>query len=107
MFVGLLMGVAIIAAVVAMGRRRWHRAWLRREAGRRAGATPELAIPVRSYAEMEAPLAQRWCGCGGYLERLGEGTREQGGRRYRIARLRCQECEQVDEVFFDTTDLLQ
>jgi hypothetical protein len=102
----LLMGVAVIAAVVAMGRRRWHRAWLRREAGRRAGATPELAIPVRSYAEMDAPLAGRWCACGGYLERFGEGSREQSGRRYRVARLRCQECERVDEVFFDTTDLL-
>jgi hypothetical protein len=104
--ISLLMGLAIIAAVVAMARRRWHRAWLRREAGRRAGATAELAIPVRSYAEMDEPLAERWCACGGYLERLGEGTREEGGRRYRIARLRCQECERVDEVFFDTTDLL-
>ena len=100
------MGVAIIAAVVAMGRRRWRRASLRRAAGRRGGASPELAIPVRSYTEMDEPLAQRWCSCGGYLERLGEGSREEGGRRYRIARLRCQECERVDEVFFDTTDLL-
>ena len=106
MLISLLIGLAVVAAVVAMGRRRWHRAWLRREAGRRAGASPDLAIPVRSYGEMDAPLAQRWCACGGFLERLGEGTREEGGRRYRIARLRCQECETVDEVFFDTTDLL-
>ena len=45
--------------------------------------------------------------CGGYLERGGEGTRESGGRRFRVTRLRCQECEVVDEVFFDTTELLQ
>jgi len=55
---------------------------------------------------MDDQLARRWCSCGGYLERMGEGTREAGGRRYRVARLRCQECEAVDEVFFDTTDVL-
>jgi len=56
---------------------------------------------------MDQHLDQRWCFCGGYLERTGEGTREAGGRRYRVARLCCQECETPEEVFFDTTDLLQ
>jgi len=56
---------------------------------------------------MDEHLGRRWCACGGYLERSGEGTRESGGRRFRVARLRCQECEAVDEVFFDTTELLQ
>jgi hypothetical protein len=55
---------------------------------------------------MDEHLAQRWCPCGGYLERTGEGTREAGGRRFRVARLACQECERPDEVFFDTTDIL-
>jgi hypothetical protein len=55
---------------------------------------------------MDEHLAGRWCVCGGYLERTGEGTREADGRRYRIARLACQECERLEEVFFDTTDVL-
>ena len=50
-------------------------------------------------------LARRWCICGGYLERAGEGTRVSDGRRFRVARLRCQECDRVDEVFFDTTEV--
>jgi hypothetical protein len=31
---------------------------------------------------------------------------EIGARRYRVARLRCQECEETSEIF-DTTELLQ
>ena len=65
-----------------------------------------MAIAIDSYLDMDEHLAGRWCVCGGYLERLGEGSRAVGDRRYRIARLRCQECDELDEVFFDTTDVL-
>jgi hypothetical protein len=102
----LLMLAALAAAMVVMGRRRWRRARLAAAARTRAGASPERAIFIRSYADMDEHLARRWCACGGFLERTGEGTREADGRRYRVARLACQECEAVDEVFFDTTDVL-
>jgi hypothetical protein len=105
-FISLLFTGAIVAAVVAVGLRRLRRARLRRAARTRPGATPELAIHVRSFGDMDDHLRRRWCACGGYLERDGEGTRESGGRRFRVARLTCQECEMVDEVFFDTTDVL-
>lgn len=100
-----LFSLAILAAVVTMGARRLHRRRLRHAATERLGSSPERAIHIRSYAEMDDHLARRWCACGGYLERTGEGTRVSDGRRFRIARLRCQECEAVDEVFFDTTDV--
>lgn len=102
----ILFVLAILAALGAMGARRWTRARLRRAAARRAGTSPDRAIAIRSFAEIDDQLAARWCHCGGYLERAGEGTREISGRRYRVARLTCQECESVDEVFFDTTDML-
>ena len=106
MVLGLLLGIAVIAAVAAVGRRRWHRARLERAARTRAGASAELAIHIRSFTEMDEHLGRRWCSCGGYLERSGEGTREIGGRRFRVARMTCQECESVEDVFFDTTDVL-
>lgn len=106
MVVSLLMTLAIVAAVVAVARRRLVRARLRREARGRAGATPDLAIAVRSFAEIDDHLTRRWCHCGGYLERAGEGSREMAGRRFRVARLRCQECEEAGEVFFDTTEVV-
>ena len=104
--IGLLLAVAIIAAVAAMGFRRLRRSRLRRAARARMGTSPERAFHVRSFAEIDEHLGRRWCFCGGYLERSGEGTRELGGRRFRVARLVCQECEAGEEVFFDTTDVL-
>jgi hypothetical protein len=104
--VQLLFVAAIVAAVVAMGMRRWRRAGLYRAAATQPGASEERAIYVRSYTEIDDHLAQRWCACGGFLERTGEGSREASGRRLRIARLVCQECERTTEVFFDTTDIL-
>lgn len=102
----LLFTLVIVAAVAAMGMRRRRRSRLRRAAATRAGATAELAIPIRSFTEMDDHLAGRWCHCGGYLERTGEGTRESGTRRYRIARLRCQECDEAVEVYFETSDVV-
>ncbi len=102
----ILFVAAIVAALVSVGARRRRRARLARAARTRQGASVELAIPIRSYGEMDTYLSRRWCACGGYLERLGEGTREVSGRRLRVARLRCQECETMDEVFFDTTEVL-
>jgi hypothetical protein len=106
MVVTLVMTVAIVVAVVAVAGRRWSRRRLRLAAATRPGATPDQAIWVRSFAEIDDHLGRRWCHCGGYLERTGEGTREQAGRRYRIARLQCQECEDSAEVYFDTTEIV-
>lgn len=104
--IGLLFTLIIVAAVVAMGARRLRRARLRRAAATRPGATADLAIAIRAFSEIDDHLAGRWCHCGGFLERMGEGTREGGGHRYRIARLRCQECDDVAEVYFETSEVV-
>jgi hypothetical protein len=102
----LLLVAALVAAIAVTVARRLRRGRLRRAAASRPGATVARAIPIRSFAEIDAHLARRWCQCGGYLERTGEGSRETSGRRFRIARLRCQECDRLDEVFFETTELV-
>ena len=104
--IGIAIAVAVLVAVVVVGLRRLKRGRLRRAGARPEGASLERAIPIRDFGEMDAVLAQRWCHCGGYLEHAGEGTREGEGRRYRVARLRCQECEAVTEVYFETTEVL-
>ena len=104
--IGLLLAVTVVVAVVAVARRRFRRARLMRAARSRPGASGELAIHVRSYGEIDDHLGRRWCPCGGFLERTGEGSRVAAGRRLRDVRMVCQECERVDEVFFDTTDVL-
>ncbi len=102
----LLFAVAILAAVAALGARRLRRSRLRRAAQTRPGATVDLAIYVRSYDEIDEHLGGRRCACGAPLVRTGEGSRESGERRLRVARLVCRECEEPVEVFFDTTDSL-
>jgi hypothetical protein len=103
----LLFALAIIAAAAAMGFRRYRQSRLKKAALTRPGAGPDDPIYIRSFDEMDEHLRRRWCSCGGFLELAGEGTRERDGRRYRVARLQCHECEESSEVFFDTTDLLQ
>lgn len=103
----LLFTLAIVAAVVATYGRRWRKSRLRKAARSEPGATPERPLMVRSFTDIDDVLRARWCpSCGGFLERRGEGTRAVDGRRLRIARLVCQECEEPDEIFFDTTEVL-
>lgn len=102
----LLLVLAIGLAVAAMARRRWLRARLDRLARERSGSSAVRAIPITDFDEIDDHLRQRCCPCGGYLERRGEGSRDIAGRSYRVARLECQDCEWIDEVFFDTGGLL-
>jgi hypothetical protein len=103
----LLLVAALIAALAAVSWRRHKKSRLQRAALERPGASYEQAIYIRSFGEMDDHIRRRWCSCGGFLELDGEGTRERDGRRYRVARMRCHECDEAAEVFFDTTDLLQ
>lgn len=103
----LLFVAAISAALAAMGYRRWQKSRREERARHRPGASPDLAIYIRSFDEMDQHVRKRWCSCGGFLELTGEGTREHDGRRFRVARMECHECEETTEVFFETTDLLQ
>ncbi len=98
--------LAVAAALVAMGLRRQRRNRQRRAAASRPGATPDTAIWVRSFDEIDEHLRRTWCGCGGILEPQGESSREEGGRRLRVARLVCQECDESTTLHFDTTDLV-
>lgn len=106
MLLELLLVAVLLAALVRMGARRYRRGRLTRAATTRVGSSIATAIAVRRFDEIDEHLRARWCHCGGYLERCGEGTREIDGRRYRTARLRCQECQADAIVFFDTSDVL-
>jgi hypothetical protein len=101
--IGVLFVAAIAAALTAMTLRRVRRARGRRAALRRPGATPELAIAITSWDDMQPHLRRRPCACGGTLRLAGEGSRAVGDRRFRIGRLVCDDCEEAADVFFDTT----
>lgn len=98
--IALLFTVAVLAAVVALGVRRAERL---REARRRPGATIARAVVVSRFDEIDAVLAERACRCGSRMRLLGESSTTKGARRFRVARLRCTECEREERMYFDVT----
>ncbi|MEW6272050.1 MAG: hypothetical protein AB1689_22440 [Thermodesulfobacteriota bacterium] len=105
--VTILLVAAIVAAVAALGLRRMRNARARREVHRGPGTSAEEAIPIRSFEDMDAHLRRRRCACGSFLTLAGEGTRAAAGRRLRVARLACDDCDESLELYFDTSALLQ
>ena len=87
------LALAVIAAVAAVATRRLSLATRRRRVREGPGSSPDRSIAVRSFEDMDAALDARTCPCGGRYARTGEGTRDAAGRRYRVARLVCETCE--------------
>jgi hypothetical protein len=100
----LVLTVALLAAVVVVGTRRWQRT---RAAGRRPGATIHAPIEVSGFDEIDATVQHRRCVCGGWLALSGETSRAVGARRYRVVRLVCGECGREELVCFDVTAVFQ
>jgi hypothetical protein len=98
---------AIVAAVVAMGLKRRAKAQARQASFEGPGSSPDAAIAIRTFADMDDELRRRHCLCGARFSVAGEGSRDAGGRVFRVARLYCDECDESREVFFDTSTLLQ
>lgn len=98
--------LALLAALLASGVRRRRRALARRAILDMPGATPETALTIRDFGEIDAAIALRTCPCGHRPAPAGEGSREVEGRRFRVARLECPACEEEQFVFFETTEIL-
>ncbi|HEX7410221.1 MAG TPA: hypothetical protein VF515_21580 [Candidatus Binatia bacterium] len=98
--IGLVLGLAVLVAVVSVGIRRWQR---RRTEQRRPGATIHRPVAVSRFDEIDAALCGRSCRCGGLLVVNGETSRAVGERRFRIVRLVCNQCERDELTYFDVT----
>jgi len=98
----LLAAVALVAASAWVGR-KVTRSRRRKAAGRLPGASLENPFEVSSFTEIDRALRARRCWCGGGLVLEGEGSRDAGGRRYRIARLACLRCDEDTKLYFDVT----
>jgi hypothetical protein len=100
----LFASVALLAASVWLWRGARARA-VRRRLREGPGTAIERAIPVRSFEEIDQAVARRRCHCGDRLRPTGEGTRQDGDRRYRFARLVCDECEEASVLYFDVSEI--
>ena len=99
------------AAVVLLAAGTWVARGLRARAARERvrhgpGTALTTAIGVRSFDEIDCTVAARRCHCDARLRTVGEGTREVGERRYRFARLVCDDCEENFVLYFDVSEVL-
>ena len=99
----LILGVVVLLAVVTVGVRRFQKSQAER---RRPGATIHRPVSVQRFDEIDAFIRGRACWCGGTFFTSGETSRAIGERRFRIARLVCNECERDELVYFDVTAAL-
>ena len=98
--IGIAMALAIIAAVGAVGWRRWQKArWARQQ----PGATMYMPVVVSRFDEIDAAIAGQVCWCEGTYVESGETSRNISERRYRIVRLVCNQCERERIIYFDVT----
>lgn len=96
----LLLGLAVLAAVIAVGVRRAQRSRATRQ---RPGATIHRPVAITRFDEIDTAIQGRVCWCGGAFVESGETSRAVRERRFRIVRLVCNQCERDELMYFDVT----
>ncbi len=103
---GLVFALIVLLAATTWVSRRWRGRRRRRALDTGPGSSIDHAIAVRTFEEIDRALATRRCECGQALRATGEGARQAGTRRFRFARLACDDCEREHVVFFDVSGLV-
>ena len=103
---GLILTLALLAALAAAARRVLARRRVRSVAATLPGATPAAAIPLDDVGGINDALRARRCICGGFLENLGERSERHGDRMLRVVRAECRRCEREQLVYFDPGTVL-
>jgi len=101
--IGLVLAVALLAALIAAGYRTLRRYRRRKLLAALAGASRASAIAIEAFSEIEDHLLKRECPCGGLLASHGERSEPDGERILRVVRVECRRCEERGEVWFDAT----
>lgn len=96
---GSLLGLAALIAAIGLGVRLLQRRAAERA---RAGATPQTAIPITDYSDIDVAIGIQTCRCGGRFLIRGEGPAGQPGS-LRVARLECRKCEREQRLYFDVS----
>ena len=103
--IGVLLLLALLAALGASLRRRLKRRRIENVALSLPGAAAERAIVVGDLGGIDAALRTRRCICGGFLTSLGERSEAHGERMLRVVRAECGRCERMQTVYFDTATM--
>ena len=97
-----LLGLAALVAAIAVGLRI-----MQQRAAEKAqpGRTPDTAIAVHDYGEIEIAVRLQTCACGGRFALRGEGPVGGTERPLRVAMLECRKCEREQRLFFDLSEV--
>lgn len=98
---GALAIAAVLAVVVTAVRYAQHRAVERA----RPGGSPQTAIPIENYADIDVAVRMQSCRCGGRFLVRGEGPAQHRGRPLRVTHLECRSCERERRLYFDLSTL--
>jgi hypothetical protein len=97
----IVLGIAALVALVVVAWRALQQHLAERA---RPGASPDGAIPVRDFGDIDFIIHQQNCSCGGRLSLRGEGPIS-GDRPTRVATLECLQCERERRIYFDLSEL--
>ena len=103
---GLILTLALIAALVAAGLRVLRRRRIAAVAAELPGASAAAAITLDDVGGLNDALRARRCICGGFLDNLGERSQRHEDRMLRVVRAECRRCERVQLVYFDPSRVL-
>jgi hypothetical protein len=98
---GSLLGLVALMAAIVVGIRLLQRRAVDRA---RPGATPDTAIPISDYSDIDVAVNMQTCRCGGRFALRGEGPASLPGR-FRVAHLECRRCEREQRVYFDMSTI--
>jgi hypothetical protein len=94
----LVIGVAALVAVLVVAVRLIQQRAIDRA---QPGRSPDTAIPIENYGDMDFAVRMQTCGCGGRYLLRGEGSLADPDRPLRIAHMECRRCEREQRLYFD------
>lgn len=94
----LMIGGAALLAVLVVGVRLIQQRAIERS---QPGRSPDTAIPIEDYGDMDFAVRMQTCRCGGRYLLRGEGSLADADRPLRIAHMECRRCERQRRLYFD------
>jgi len=94
-----------IAVILAVGAALIRHLQSRAVDRARPGRSPETAIPIENYADIDVAVRMQSCRCGGRFVVRGEGPSEHHGHPLRVTHLECRSCEREQRLYFDLSTL--
>ncbi|MEL6760436.1 MAG: hypothetical protein AAFP04_08510 [Myxococcota bacterium] len=103
---GFLFGLTVVGVMAAMFAKRWSRDSKRREREQLPGLTPERAISIQRFDEIQDWVRRTPCADGSRPVIVAEGSLQHGARSMRVVHVECSSSRDAFALYFDVSTLL-